>query len=60
MRHSDSFRSLEEKVGTAYENVKTKVSNVSRSGSIQSLDADGRSRSGSVTSPTIPEEKPLA
>ncbi|XP_063931950.1 tumor protein D54 isoform X2 [Zophobas morio] len=59
MRHSDSFRSFEEKVGSAYENVKTKV--VSRSNSQQSLDEAGRSRSGSVvTSPTIPEEKPLA
>uniref|UniRef100_V5GM43 Tumor protein D54 n=1 Tax=Anoplophora glabripennis TaxID=217634 RepID=V5GM43_ANOGL len=67
MRHSESFRSIEEKVGTAYENVKgnivslyqTKV--VSRSNSQQSLDEAGRSRSGSVvTSPTIPEEKPVA
>ncbi|CAH1175814.1 unnamed protein product [Phaedon cochleariae] len=59
MRHSESFKSIEEKVGSAYENVKTKV--VSRSGSQQSLDDVGRSRSGSaVTSPTIPEEKPLA
>ncbi|XP_019867449.2 tumor protein D52 isoform X1 [Aethina tumida] len=59
MRHSESFKSIEEKVGSAYENVKTKV--VSRSNSTQSLDEAGRSRSGSVvTSPTIPEEKPLA
>ncbi|XP_015835836.1 uncharacterized protein F13E6.1 isoform X2 [Tribolium castaneum] len=59
MRHSESFRSIEEKVGSAYENVKTKV--VSRSNSQQSLDEAGRSRSGSVvTSPTIPEDKPLA
>ncbi|CAG9863425.1 unnamed protein product [Phyllotreta striolata] len=59
MRHSESFKSFEERVGSAYENVKTKV--VSRSGSQQSLDDVGRSRSGSaVTSPTIPEEKPLA
>ncbi|KAF7287128.1 tumor protein D54 isoform X2 [Rhynchophorus ferrugineus] len=49
MRHSDSFRSFEEKVGTAYENVK------------QSVNEEARSRSGSVaTSPTIPEEKPIA
>lgn len=59
MRHSESFKSFEEKVGSAYENVKTKV--VSRSGSNHSLDEAGRSRSGSsVTSPTIPEDKPLA
>ncbi|XP_044751916.1 uncharacterized protein LOC123311870 isoform X3 [Coccinella septempunctata] len=62
MKQSDSFRSIEEKVGSAYENVKetmTKV--VSRSNSQQSLGDEGsRSRSGSVaTSPTIPEEKPL-
>ncbi|XP_045470020.1 uncharacterized protein LOC123677506 isoform X3 [Harmonia axyridis] len=62
MKQSDSFRSIEEKVGSAYENVKetmTKV--VSRSNSQQSLgDEVSRSRSGSVaTSPTIPEEKPL-
>ncbi|KAK9731525.1 tumor protein D52 family [Popillia japonica] len=62
MRHSDSFKSFEEKVGSAYENVKTKVgTTVSRSGSQQSLDDNLRSRSGSVaTSPTIHEEKPIA
>lgn len=39
--------------------LQTKV--VSRSGSQQSLDDAGRSRSSSVvTSPTIPEEKPIA
>jgi len=60
MRHSESFKSIEERVGSAYENVKTKVS-ASRSGSMQNLDDAGRSRSGSVaTSPTIDEEKPLA
>ncbi|XP_068903672.1 uncharacterized protein F13E6.1 isoform X4 [Tenebrio molitor] len=57
MRHSESFRSIEEKVGSAYENTKV----ASRSNSQQSLDEAGRSRSGSVvTSPTIAEEKPLA
>ncbi|XP_022918992.1 uncharacterized protein F13E6.1 isoform X3 [Onthophagus taurus] len=67
MRHSESFKSFEEKVGSAYENVKfylqTKVgTTVSRSGSQQSLDDDNlRSRSSSVaTSPTIHEEKPIA
>ncbi|KAL1513442.1 hypothetical protein ABEB36_002853 [Hypothenemus hampei] len=59
MRHSDSFRSIEERVGSAYENVKGKV--ISRSGSQQSVNEDARSRSGSVvTSPTIPEDKPVA
>ncbi|KAK4879996.1 hypothetical protein RN001_008142 [Aquatica leii] len=58
MRHSESFRSIEEKVGTAYENVKTKVT--SRSSSIQNLDEAGRSRSGSVVTTPINEEKPLA
>lgn len=60
MRHSESFKSFEEKVGTAYENVKTKVS-TSRSNSMHSLD-DGIARQhGSVaTSPTIAEEKPIA
>lgn len=58
MKQSDSFRSFEERVGSAYENVRSKVS--SRSSSVQSLsdlqnDAERRS---SVTTPTaIPEEK---
>ncbi|XP_057663113.1 uncharacterized protein F13E6.1 isoform X5 [Diorhabda carinulata] len=67
MRHSESFKSFEEKVGSAYENVKGNVVNfyetkvVSRSGSNHSIDEAGRSRSGSsVASPTIPEDKPLA
>ncbi|KAF5287113.1 hypothetical protein FQR65_LT12336 [Abscondita terminalis] len=58
MRHSESFKSIEEKVGTAYENVKTKVT--SRSSSIQNLDEAGRSRSGSVATTPIGEDKPLA
>ncbi|XP_031344590.1 tumor protein D54 isoform X1 [Photinus pyralis] len=58
MRHSDSFKSIEERVGSAYENVKTKVS--SRSSSIQNLDDAGRSRSGSVATTPIAEDKPLA
>ncbi|XP_069359357.1 tumor protein D52 isoform X2 [Maniola hyperantus] len=60
MRNSDSFRSIEERVGTAYENVKGKVA--SRSNSTQSFDEALRdaSRSASgATSPTIPENKPL-
>ncbi|XP_017782873.1 PREDICTED: uncharacterized protein LOC108567111 [Nicrophorus vespilloides] len=61
MRHSESFKSFEEKAASAIENVKTKVGGVSRSGSQQSLDDALRSRSGSVaTSPTIPEDKPIA
>ncbi|XP_045780133.1 uncharacterized protein LOC123877407 isoform X2 [Maniola jurtina] len=60
MRNSESFRSIEERVGTAYENVKGKVA--SRSNSTQSFDEALRdaSRSASgATSPTIPENKPL-
>jgi len=61
MRHSESFKSFEEKAASAFDSVKTKVGNVSRSSSQQSLDDALRSRSGSVvTSPTIPEEKPIA
>ncbi|CAG9581527.1 unnamed protein product [Danaus chrysippus] len=60
MRNSDSFRSIEERVGSAYENVKGKVA--SRSNSTQSFDEALRdaSRSASgATSPSIPENKPL-
>ncbi|XP_054014504.1 tumor protein D53 homolog isoform X1 [Hylaeus anthracinus] len=64
MRNSDSFRSLEERVGSAYENMKTKVV-PSRSSSMQSFDdalresesARRASAAPSATSPTIPEEK---
>lgn len=69
LKNSDSFRSLEEKVGSAYENVKTKVV-TSRSNSTQSFDealreAEGNRRpsnsaSTPATTPTIPEEKPLS
>lgn len=60
MRNSDSFRSFEEKLGSAYENVKTKVS--SRSNSMQSFDealreSEGRKLS-SASTPTINEERP--
>lgn len=57
MKQSDSFRSFEERVGSAYENVKSKVS--SRSSSVQSLsDLQNDERRNSVTTPTaIPEEK---
>ncbi|KAG7205885.1 hypothetical protein KM043_007814 [Ampulex compressa] len=67
MRNSDSFRSLEERVGSAYENVKTKVV-PSRSNSTQSFDEALReaeatrraSAAPSATSPTIPEDKLLS
>lgn len=67
MRNSDSFRSLEERVGSAYENVKTKVV-PSRSNSTQSFDealreseAMRRASAGpTATSPTIPEDKLLS
>jgi len=61
MKKSDSYRSIEERVGGAYENVKTRVS-TSRSGSIHSFDdqsVDGRASTTGVQSPTIPEGKPL-
>ncbi|CAG4978310.1 unnamed protein product [Parnassius apollo] len=60
MRNSDSFRSIEERVGTAYENVKGKVA--SRSNSTQSFDEALRDASrapSGAASPTIPEHKPL-
>ncbi|KPI94965.1 PREDICTED: tumor protein D54 [Papilio xuthus] len=60
MRNSDSFRSIEERVGTAYENVKGKVA--SRSNSTQSFDEalrDASRGASGATSPTIPEHKPL-
>ncbi|XP_053683034.1 tumor protein D52 isoform X2 [Sabethes cyaneus] len=57
MKQSDSFRSFEERVGSAYENVRSKVS--SRSSSVQSLsDLQNDERRSSITTPTaIPEEK---
>ncbi|XP_028178239.1 tumor protein D54 [Ostrinia nubilalis] len=60
MRNSDSFRSIEERVGSAYENVKGKVA--SRSNSTQSFDEalrDASRAASGATSPTIPENKPL-
>ncbi|XP_011165021.1 tumor protein D52 isoform X2 [Solenopsis invicta] len=66
MRNSDSFRSLEERVGSACENIKTKVV-PSRSGSTQSFDealreseAMRRASATTATSPTIPEDKMLS
>ncbi|CAG9796506.1 unnamed protein product [Diatraea saccharalis] len=60
MRNSESFRSIEERVGTAYENVKGKVA--SRSNSTQSFDEalrDASRAASGATSPTIPENKPV-
>ncbi|XKL61819.1 hypothetical protein PGB90_001652 [Kerria lacca] len=53
LKNSESFRSLEEKVGSAYENVKTRVA-PSRSNSVQSFDeamreTEARSKSASHT-----------
>lgn len=63
LKNSESFRSLEEKMGSAYENVKTKVS-TSRSSSMQSFDEalrDTEYKKGSTaTTPTIPEDRPLS
>jgi len=65
VKNSETFKSFEEKVGSAYTNVKTKVSG-SRSNSMQSFDealanAEGRTSSATTpaTTPMIPEEKPL-
>ncbi|XP_049879189.1 tumor protein D54 [Pectinophora gossypiella] len=60
MRNSESFRSIEERVGSAYENVKGKVA--SRSNSTQSFDEalrDASRAASGATSPSIPEHKPL-
>lgn len=70
LKNSESFRSFEERVGSAYENVKTKVV-TSRSNSTQSFDealreaeANRKSNSSSVaspaTTPSIPEDRPLS
>lgn len=61
MKKSDSYRSIEERVGSAYENVKTRVS-TSRSGSVTSFDdhdIDSHTTPSGAQSPTIPEGKPL-
>uniref|UniRef100_A0A1B6EHY2 Tumor protein D54 n=1 Tax=Cuerna arida TaxID=1464854 RepID=A0A1B6EHY2_9HEMI len=62
MRRSESIRSMEEKVESVCENVLTKMM-PSRSNSNRNLDeivASNRSATASnVTSPTIPEDKPL-
>lgn len=64
LKNSESFRSFEEKVGTAYENVKTKVT-TSRSNSMQGFDeavreAETNRTSGlsPATTPTINEDRP--
>uniref|UniRef100_A0A023F916 Putative tumor protein d52 family n=1 Tax=Triatoma infestans TaxID=30076 RepID=A0A023F916_TRIIF len=62
LKNSESFKSFEEKVGSAYENVKTKVV-TSRSNSMHSFEdalreADGRKIVSPVTTPTINEERP--
>lgn len=64
LKNSESFRSFEEKVGTAYENVKTKVV-TSRSNSMQGFDeavreAETNRKTGlsPATTPTINEDRP--
>ncbi|XP_051158210.1 tumor protein D52 [Leptopilina boulardi] len=64
MRNSNSFRSLEEKVGSAYENVKTKVV-PSRSNSTQGFDealreAEASRRSSAASNATSPTDKTLS
>ncbi|XP_075236249.1 uncharacterized protein LOC142333169 isoform X3 [Lycorma delicatula] len=63
LKNSDSFRSFEEKVGSAYENVKTKVT-TSRSNSMQSFEDAVREETNRksaglspATTPTINEEQ---
>jgi len=63
VKNSNAFKSFEERVGTAVGTVKTKISGTSRSNSTNSFEDALNSRSGGVTpvtSPTIPEEKPLS
>ncbi|XP_054268197.1 tumor protein D54-like isoform X1 [Macrosteles quadrilineatus] len=61
LKNSDSFRSFEDKLGSAYENVKTKVT-TSRSNSMVSFDEALReaeaNRKSPATTPTINEERP--
>uniref|UniRef100_A0A0P4VHA6 Putative tumor protein d52 family n=1 Tax=Rhodnius neglectus TaxID=72488 RepID=A0A0P4VHA6_9HEMI len=62
LKNSESFKSFEEKVGSAYENVKTKVV-TSRSNSMHSFEdalreSDSRKVVSPVTTPTINEERP--
>lgn len=66
MKNSTTFRSFEERVGSAYSNVRTKMSG-SRSNSFQDFDkyleeneAKKSSTATPATTPTIPEDKPLA
>ncbi|XP_014262645.1 tumor protein D54 isoform X2 [Cimex lectularius] len=59
LKNSESFRSLEEKVGSAYENVKTKVAISPRSTSLHGLDEAYRNSekvTSPVSTPTIAEE----
>jgi len=61
LKNSESFRSFEDKLGSAYENVKTKVT-TSRSNSMASFDEALReaeaTRKSPATTPTINEERP--
>uniref|UniRef100_R4G3U3 Putative tumor protein d52 family n=1 Tax=Rhodnius prolixus TaxID=13249 RepID=R4G3U3_RHOPR len=62
LKNSESFKSFEEKVGSAYENVKTKVV-TSRSNSMHSFEdalreSDSRKVVSPVTTPAINEERP--
>uniref|UniRef100_A0A1B6LKQ0 Tumor protein D54 n=2 Tax=Graphocephala atropunctata TaxID=36148 RepID=A0A1B6LKQ0_9HEMI len=61
LKNSESFRSFEDKIGSAYENVKTKVT-TSRSNSMVNFEEALReaeaNRKSPVTTPTINEERP--
>ncbi|KAI2802875.1 hypothetical protein BLOT_006997 [Blomia tropicalis] len=63
VKNSNAFKSFEERVGYAVTNVKTKIS--SRSNSTNNFDdalrnSENLSSTTPITSPTIPEDKPLA
>lgn len=58
MKNSESFKSFEERVGGAYESVKTKVS-TSRSGSVQSFNDFTNSATNTAPASPIHEEKPI-
>uniref|UniRef100_A0A1B6HK46 Tumor protein D54 n=1 Tax=Homalodisca liturata TaxID=320908 RepID=A0A1B6HK46_9HEMI len=61
LKNSESFRSFEDKIGSAYENVKTKVT-TSRSNSMVNFEEALReaeaNRKSPATTPTINEERP--
>ncbi|XP_076326376.1 tumor protein D52-like isoform X2 [Tachypleus tridentatus] len=59
LKNSQTFRSFEEKVGSAYDNVKTKLSGSHSSSTHSFIETARSSGTTPATSPVIPEEKPL-